>query len=105
MSDHHTFIEQAKGALEKLGTDLDDLHRKVATECKEADAWYDEQMTNLRNDWQAAKDKVEKLATDSQADMQASYDQAKSDAENHWKALQSAVQTYRDQVERTIAQN
>ncbi len=103
MSDHQTFIEQAKSQLDKLNNDLNELDRKAQTAAQSASDWSTEQMTKLRNDWQEASAKVEKLASDANAEAKSSYDEAKTEAERHWKALHAAVQTYRAQTESTAA--
>lgn len=103
MSNHEHFIAKAKDQIDKLGEELFELDQKVKTECRNANAWYGEQMDKLRSEWRDAQSKIERLAAVGQNEAQATYDNAVNEAERHWKALQAAVQTYRQQVEKGVA--
>jgi len=100
MSTHRHFIEEAKSQLDKLGAELDELEDKVNTQHEHASAWYGEQMTKLRTEWQETGAKIQKLTADVQAEAQTSYEAAKNELERNYEALANAVKTYREQIER-----
>ncbi len=99
MSQHQKFIDHAKVQLDKLGEELSDLDGKIKTASSKADAWSTEQMHKLRADWHECQAQIERMSAESQE----SFDQAKADAERHWKALEAAVKTYREQLQNHAA--
>ncbi len=103
MSNHVQTVEKVKAQLDRLGSELDELDHKLKTECRNASAWYGEQMGKLRTEWRDAQSKIERLSAEGQAEAQSAYQTAADDAERHWKALKAAVQTYRQQVETNVA--
>ncbi len=102
MSDHKQFIEDAQKQLDTLGADLDNLDGQLKSAGSKADAWCTSQMQQLRSQLADAKAHVDKVAMDAQSQATVVIDQAKEDTERHWKALQAAVKTYREVVDRTV---
>ncbi len=99
MSSHQHIIDDAKAQLEKLGDELNELDQKMKSAGAKAEAWSTEQMHRLRADWHECQAYVERLSAQSDA----SFEQAKSETERHWKALEAAVRTYREQVQNNAA--
>lgn len=99
MSHHKNYIEDVKVQLDRLGEELFELDAKLKSAGKNADAWSKEQMHELRADWHACQAHFERMNTQGKA----SFESAKVDAERHWKALEEAVKTYRQKLQRNAA--
>lgn len=95
MSHHKNFIEHAKAQLDKLGEELGELDRQIKSAGERSDAWSTEHMHQLRADWHECQAHVERMSAQSEA----SLDNAKAETERHWKALEAAVKTYREQLQ------
>lgn len=95
MSDHKHFIEHAKAQLDKLGEELSELDQKMRMAGNKVDAWSTEKMHQLRADWHECQAHLERMSAQSKA----SLDLAKTETERHWKALEAAVKTYREQLQ------
>ncbi|MEM7070097.1 MAG: hypothetical protein AAF478_14565 [Pseudomonadota bacterium] len=97
------FIDNAKNHLDQLGQELTDLEGKVTKAGKNADEWSANQVNKLKQDWLQAKTNMDELADRIQSESEASVAEAKDKAQRHWDALQAAVQTYRNHVEKPAA--
>lgn len=96
MTDHRQIIEEAKQQLDKLSGEFDELEAKVKAGRQGAGAVYEQQLAKLRQQWKDADTRLDQLAADGKAEAGT----IKTEAEQHWKALKAAVQTYRNQIER-----
>ena len=105
MSNHDQIIAKAKDQLDKLGNELDELDHKVKSECQSANAWFGEQMIKLRSEWRDAQTNIERLQAEGRSQAETAYETAADEADRHWKALQAAVQTYRQQIEQSAAKD
>ena len=103
MSDYETFVAHTKAQLDKMGTELNALEAKVKKAGHKADKWSQDQLDKLKADWSEAKDKIDRITRQHHDEIEASWAQVKSDAENHWSALQAAISTYRAHVEKNIS--
>ena len=101
MSDYTTLVSESKAQLDRLGDELSALESKVKTAGANADDWSRSQLAKLKADWSKAHANVDAMAQETRSEIDASWAQAKSDAENHWNALQAAVETYRAHVDST----
>ena len=99
MSNHKHFVEHAKAQLDKLGEELSELDQKMKFAGDEIDAWSTEKMHQLRAEWHECQAYVERMS----AQGETSFEQAKADTERHWKALEAAVKTYREQIQNRAA--
>ena len=99
MSHSKDFIDQVKTQLNKLHEELSDIDRKIKSAGDKVEDWSTEQMHKLRADWHECQAHVERLSAQSQS----SFNEAKAETERHWKALEAAVATYRDRIEKRAA--
>ncbi|MGI9409031.1 MAG: hypothetical protein ACR2OV_03080 [Hyphomicrobiaceae bacterium] len=99
MSNHQHIIDDAKAQLEKLGDELNELDQKMKAAGNKVEAWSTKQMHQMRADWHECHAYVERLSAQSET----SFEQAKSETERHWKALEAAVKTYREQIQNHAA--
>ncbi|MFY0610888.1 MAG: hypothetical protein JXQ99_05135 [Hyphomicrobiaceae bacterium] len=94
MSTQTQFIEHTKVELNKLGEELSELDRKMASASNKVAVWSTEQMHQLRANWHECQAHVERLSAQSET----SFEQAKVETERHWQALEAAVKTYREKL-------
>ncbi|WP_136659452.1 hypothetical protein [Nitratireductor sp. XY-223] len=97
------FIEQAKMHLDRVGDELSEVEKKLATASDNADNWTAEQAEKLKADWNKAREEMDTIAKRIESEGEDAVNDAKAKAERHWDALKSAVKTYRDHVERAIS--
>ena len=103
MSEYETFVAQTKAQLDRMGAELNALEDRVRKAGHKADKWSHDQLAKLKADWSESKDRIDAIAKQHHDEIEASWAQVKSDAENHWNALQAAVSTYRAHVEKNIS--
>ena len=93
------YIEDAKRKLDKLDAHLNDLENKAEKVSAKADDWYTKQMEDLRRDWHDARKKVKKMVDEEHSTMEGHLEQTKAEFQKHWDALETAVDSYRNQVD------
>ncbi|MDA4847019.1 hypothetical protein [Hoeflea poritis] len=98
-----SFMEQAKMHLDRVGEELSEVEKKLATASDDADNWTTEQAEKLKADWNRAREEMDSIAKRIESEGEEAVNDAKAKAERHWDALKSAVKTYRDHVERAIS--
>lgn len=98
------FLETAKSHLEALGSELSALENKISEAGQKADAWSGEQAAKLKQDWENARAEMASIAERIDAEGEEAVGDARQKAERHWDALQAAVRTYRDHVEKSVAE-
>ncbi len=101
MTDTNDYVAQAKRQLDRLDASLNALEQKAQAVCANTDAWFDNEMSELRQDWHEARRKVARLAADGQARLDAHAEETKAELHKHWKALEDAADAYRRRLSET----
>lgn len=103
MTKHSEFIESAKAHLDELGAELSTLDTKLNDAGRKADTWTSDQASKLKKDWEETKAEMTSIAHRIETEGEEAVGEAREKAERHWEALQAAVKTYRDHLEKTVA--
>lgn len=96
------FLETAKSHLDALGSELMELENKISEVGEKADQWSGAQAAKLKQDWQNARAEMASIAERIDTEGEKAVGDARQRAERHWDALQAAVRTYRDHVEKSL---
>lgn len=103
MSKSEDFVEKVRTHIDELGAELSTLEVKLHDAGEKADAWTSDQASKLKKDWENAKAEMTSIADRIENEGEEAVDDAKAAAERHWEALQAAVKTYRDHLEKNVA--
>ena len=92
MSEKSQILEKARALLNALSEELREIEQSIESGDPNAVAVIDARLAGLRQQWRDASARLDAVA----ADTTLRVDDIKFEAQRRWRALQAAVQTYRD---------